>query len=300
MKDDPMRASHVTKPSSRGLLLVAALLPALLGADPGGRPQEINPLPDHVVEDASAPVVSASNLLESERFWPERVALVKPWQPVPREQSLAPETTGVLIRVEPSGLARIDFGRDGLHQVPVADTDLIARANRIRLGEDEKAMPNFVFGLGPRLVDASADSLTVYPMADAMEKRGFLCVFADPAAPGFAELAKALAPLRDRADVLTVLFPQGSRPDPEMRAQLRGLGWPVAFVMDHLAEAYTPTLLDAGDSLPFVQLQTSEGRVLFESGWGPGARAKLEAALDASFGSRATATAAGDERVAKP
>ena len=62
---------------------------------------------------------------------------------------------GVLIRVEASGLARIDFGRDGLYEVPVGATDLVERANRIRTGELRKMAPNFVLAIGPRLVDSA-------------------------------------------------------------------------------------------------------------------------------------------------
>ena len=89
---------------------------------------------------------------------------------------------GVLIRVEASGVARIDFGRDGLHEVPVAKTDLVERANRIRTGEAEKLAPNFLLAIGPRLVDSAADALRPLPYAAVAEQRGFLCVFADPGA----------------------------------------------------------------------------------------------------------------------
>ena len=56
---------------------------------------------------------------------------------------------GVLIRVEAPGVARVDFGRDGLHEVPVVKTDLVERANQIRRGEAEKLAPNFLLAIGP-------------------------------------------------------------------------------------------------------------------------------------------------------
>jgi hypothetical protein len=193
---------------------------------------------------------------------------------------------GVLIRVEASGAARIDFGRDGLHEVPIAKTDLVERANRIRTGELAKLAPNFLLAIGPRLVDSAGDALRPLPYASVAEQRGFLCVFADPGAKKFAALAAALAPL-----------PQGEHPDARVREQLRSLGWTIPFVYDHLAEAYTRSLLDADVALPAVVLQTREGRVLFQSEWKAGVASTLEAALDAAFASAPPPTAASPDVV---
>jgi hypothetical protein len=75
--------------------------------------------------------------------------------------------------------------------------------------------------------------------ARTSQQRGFLAVFADPNAEGFAALAKTLAPLRERDGVLTILLPQSARPDAQIAEQLRSLDWTVPFVMGHMSEAYT-------------------------------------------------------------
>jgi hypothetical protein len=62
-------------------------------------------------------------------------------------------------------------------------------------------------------------------------------------------------------------------------------------VFDHLAEAYTSSLLQEGTVLPAVLLVTKEGRVRFQSAWAPGVLPKLEAALDRPARAEATATA---------
>ena len=77
-------------------------------------------------------------------------------------------------------MARIDFGRDGLYDVPAARTDLVASANRIRLGDLEKTAPNFVLAIGPRLLDSAADSLRPLSFRAAAAEHAYLCVFADP------------------------------------------------------------------------------------------------------------------------
>src|SRR5687767_607823 len=80
--------------------------------------------------------VTEANLLGSERYWPYQVELTRRFEAPDR--ALEPGTSGVLIRVEDADVARIDFGRDGLYEVPVASTDLVARANQVRTGELEK------------------------------------------------------------------------------------------------------------------------------------------------------------------
>lgn len=228
---------------------------------------------------ASAPLREAS-LLANERFWPYQVALL-------RDGSV-----GVLIRVEPGGVARIDLGRDGLRDVPIADTDLVERAKRVRRGALDKSAPNFVLAIGSRLVDSSGPKLAPYSFESALQKAGFLCVFADPAAADFAELANALAPLHERHGVATILFPTGRLSDALVREKLQALRWTVPFVYDHLSEAYARTLLPESLRAPAVLLQTSEGRVLLASAWSPDVTAELTAALDAAFAA-STASAPG-------
>ena len=190
----------------------------------------------------------------------------------------------MLIRVETSGAARIDFGRDGQHEVPVRATDLLATANRIRLGELAKLAPNFALAIGPRLVSSATTPPRLFGLDEAAVQRGFLCVFADSNAKEFPELARSLAPLAGRQGVLTILFPQGAQPDSRIAERLRSLAWPVPFVLDHVSEAYTHTLLSEKTALPAVALVTSEGRLLLESSWKADLATELTAALDAGFG----------------
>jgi hypothetical protein len=258
------------------VLLASSLLAVRAHAeDPAG-----SELPEYRAADARAEPVTEQNLLASERFWPYQVGLSGGWQPDGRTEPLPPGIPGVLIRVEGSGLARIDFGRDGLHQVPVGATDLVERANRVRRGELEKLAPNFVLDLGPRLADAAGEALRAYGLRAAAAHRQFLCVFADPDADDFAGLAAALAPLRERPGLLTILFAQGDHPDARLREQLRALGWPTAFVLDHLAEAYTRSLRPEQTPLPSLLLVSAEGRLLFESRWRAAALPGLMTALE--------------------
>ena len=227
---------------------------------------------------SSAAAVTADNLLENERFWPYQVVVTTP------VGALKPGTIGVLIRLETAEIARIDFGRDGLHETPVAATDLVERANRVRRGELQKKAPNFVLAVAPRLVDTSSPAPAQYSFERAGRQRGFLAVFADPGAAEFAQIAGALAPLAKRDGLLTILFPQGAHPDSAVFEKVRDTGWNVPFVYSHLTEPYTRSLLPKDTQRPAVMLQTPEGRVLFQSGWRDGTAAELRRAIDAALG----------------
>jgi hypothetical protein len=278
-------------------LLAATLLPSQAPAAPPASTE----LPEYRAADPAAPPVTAANLLESERFWPYLVALTAPFHPEGRERPLPVGLRGVLVRVEePGDVMRVDFSRDGRHRVPVDVADVVERANQVRTGELDKIAPNFVHAIGPRLLDAEAEPMRFYDFAATFERPGFLAVFADPRAPGFAEMAKSLAPLRDRNGVLTVLFPQGRHPDLETQEELRKLGWPVPFVLDQHAEGYTRSLLEEGTTLPALMLQTPDGRIVHQGSWKPEAVAALTRALDAAFAAKPLVGASGSTREPGP
>lgn len=227
--------------------------------------------------------INASNLLANERYWPYRVKLTADWQPPGRDEPLPAGFAGVLIRVEPSGLPRIDFGRFGKYEVTVEQTDLVERANQIRQGREAKEEPNFVHAIKSRMLVSDSDSLVPLQPPEVAGHRAFLCVFADPGAAGFEAIAHALVPLRDRDGVMTILFAQGTHPDPALREQLRALDWKVPFLYDYLSEAYTRTLLVDGTPFPYVMLQTAEGRVLLQGAWSADLAEKLDAELRRAF-----------------
>lgn len=225
-------------------------------------------------------VVTERTLLESDRYWPYQVELTQRFEA--SDRALEVGTTGVLIRVEDQGMARIDFGRDGLHEVPVASTDLVARANRVRKGELEKIAPHLVFAIGARLIDPAAEPPRPAKLEDVAKYPTLLTVFADPRSPELRDIARELAPFRSRSDVLVIFFPQGRVPDPEVGTRLRELSWPVPFVYDHLSDAYTKSLLPSRLAPPALVLQTAEGRVLHAAPWGADAAPTLVALLSAS------------------
>jgi hypothetical protein len=237
--------------------------------------------------DPAAPAVTRENLLASERFWPYQIELREPFAAGGGSQPVPAGTIGVLVRVELSGLARVDFGRDGRFAVPIERTDLVERAERVRRGELWKPAPNLVHAIGARLVDSESEALRALDPLALRSAAGVLSVFADPTSPDFRNVAAALGPLRGRHGVITVFFPQGEHPTAETRDRLRDAGWLVPFVPDALAEGYTRALLDEGVAPPAVLLHTLEGRRITLSAWREGIADELRSALDAEFGDRA-------------
>jgi hypothetical protein len=222
--------------------------------------------------------VTEENLLSSERFWPYRVAITK------RDLSspLVVGSEGVLIRVEEGSRARIDFGRDGVHTLPVPITNLLAESNKVRVGELKKFSPNLTLAIGPRL-NGSALGMGRLPLRETTGSSGFLVVYADPKSETFDAIAKSLAPLQSHPGVMTVLLPQSLVNESTFGARLASLGWTVPYVYDYLAPGYTEALLPDGAKVPAVTLQSAEGRLLFERAWSPDVVPALRAALDVAF-----------------
>ncbi len=247
-------------------------------------------MPAYRAAEPGAPALTAESLPAGDRFWPYQVALTSAWKPEGRETPLPAGTLAVLVRVESAERLRMDFGRDGRFEVPVAATDVLERANEIRAGRLEKRIPNLVRAIGPRLVDSESERIQPLDFDLVFEPEAFLLVFVDPEAAEFEAIVRELSPLRERRGLMTVLVPEGVNPDPLLRARLRALGWKVPFLMDHYAEGYTRALRGEGRPLPAVMLLTRNGRPLFDEGWRAGVGAALEAALpsptDASHAAR--------------
>ena len=235
--------------------------------------------------EAGLPATPADEIdvLEREYLWPYRVALVTAWDDGGRRQKPIPSgRTGVLIRIEGAGRARVDFGRDGLAVVPVEATDLRSRMAAVASGELEKDAPNLVMAIGPRMLEASRGLPQVVSFLRVGEFERFLCVFfeVDVSDTELADLARMLQRLTDgRSELVTVLFPIGEQKDPVFARRLHETGWDATFLPDHLADTYVMSLIGEDSTLPRVQLSTAEGRVLFEDEWSEDALSKLSTVL---------------------
>jgi hypothetical protein len=211
--------------------------------------------------------ITADTLGANAGAWPYQVELVASFQAPGRAQPLSAGTSGVLIRVEDATRARIDFGRDGLYDVPVAATDLVARANAVRRGTLPKEAPNLLQAIGPRLVDLGADPPREVTLAELEEKSLVVALIADPSEVGFPAMARALMAFEGREDLLLVLLGVGHHMDRDIAPRVRGAGWKAPMMLSHLADAYARTLLPAGMEAPALLLQGNEGQLYFGAPW---------------------------------
>jgi hypothetical protein len=246
----------------RSLLLacLSSLLCVALGC-PAGTGTELD------AERASAPPsdgisITQANVYERERYWPAIVVLTRQWLPPGETKPLEAQYRGTLVRVEAGGSVRVDFGRHGKHDVPMDHTDLVERANEVRAGALVKLAPNFVLRVGNSLVDASSQPMRPYKLVEIADASGFLCVFADPRAEDFPNLAQQLAALEGVNGVRTVFFPQVPEDLESLHERLGTLPWHVAYMYPRLSRNYTLSLLGEIPERPHALLVSPEGRVL--------------------------------------
>jgi hypothetical protein len=268
------------------LALMGALALALPSPARADAPPELEL--DYVAADPDAAAVTAESLLASERFWPYHAKLTEAWTPPGASRAIGANVRGVLVRVEEGGRARVDFGRDGVHVVPVEATDLVAEANRVRLGQRTKAAPNYVLAIGNRLTGPEQEAAGV---AAAAAHTGFASLFIDPNDARFEASVRALAALDGRRGVKTVIFVQGRHSPRDLTARLEALGWKGYRMGGAWSVSYTEAQLDGEP--PAVLLVTPDGRLVFSSAWRPGVAERLEQAIDASFADPARTASTG-------
>lgn len=225
----------------------------------------------------------AADLMASELYWPNIVALVEPFTPEDRAQPLKRGYRGAMIRLTPEGLVRIDFGRHGRHEVPVAATDLLERANAVRAGDLHKVAPNFLAHFGTQFLDPTTREQAPYPTVELAKSRLFLCLFVSPSDPGFASLFERLTALPGAPRLQMLLFPLGLGLEQieVVKPALQAAGLLVPFAYPAAAERHAQSLLGRIPAGPHGLLISPEGRVVLEVDLGATA---LPAALEALRG----------------
>lgn len=211
--------------------------------------------------------VTAANVLENERYWPDIVALTKPWTPPGSAQALKQGYRGALIRVDEQGRARIAFGRHGNHDIPIESTDLITRANEVASRERHKVAPNFLAQFGTQFLHPSTEEMVPYPTLELAKSDRFLCLFADPRDPGFDALARDLATLEDEPGLQLLLFPLKMKRDEVelVKDTLQAVRWSVPFAYPEASEVHARSLLGEIPGSAQALLVTGEGRLLYRA-----------------------------------
>jgi hypothetical protein len=242
---------------------------------PGADPESIAALR---IGDAADDRVDLDNLYANEAYWPYQIQLTREWKPAGREGDFA-WGLGVLLRVDPDQRLRVDFGHHGKHWVPAEATDVLARANALREGATRKLGPNLVTAIGNRLLDPSGETLRPVT-TDLKAQWAFLLAIADPADPGFGDLARALEGPAIREGLTVVLVSPVDYGDFKLYRVCYDQRWPGAFLRDRFGPAYAEGALEVGEEPPRLQLLTPEGRLLWTAPATPAAIEPLSALLE--------------------
>jgi hypothetical protein len=242
---------------------------------PGADPESIAALR---VGDAANDRIDLDNLYAYETYWPYQIQLTGEWKPAGWEGDFA-WGLGVLLRVDPEQRLRVDFGHHGKHWVPADATDVLARANALREGATRKLGPNLVTAIGNRLLDPSGETLRPVT-TDLKAQWAFLLAIADPADPGFGDLARALEGSAIREGLTVVLVSPVDYGDFKLYRVCYDQRWPGAFLRDRFGPAYAEGALEVGEEPPRLQLLTPEGRLLWTAPATPAAIEPLSAMLD--------------------
>lgn len=214
---------------------------------------------------SSALTVSKAYAHEDE--WPPIVALTRDWSPPDGARPIKASHRGALVRVTPDGHVRIDFGRHGVHEIPIEATDVVERMARVAEGSLHKPAPNFVLSVGTRLVDPRAATPQPLPSVAIRAFDTFVCVFADPKADAFVEIVPALSALAEREGVGVILFAQDSAETElaAMHAYLRSVSWTTPYAYPRLSPDHTRSLLGAAPETPTALLVSPNGRALLRA-----------------------------------
>ena len=242
---------------------------------PGADPESIAA---RRIDDSASDRIDLENLYANEAYWPYQIQLTRDWKPVGWEGDFA-WGLGVLLRVDPEQRLRVDFGHHGKHWVPAEATDVLARANALREGATRKLGPNLVTAIGNRLLDPSGETLRPVT-TDLKAQWAFLLAIADPADPGFGDLARALEGPAIREGLTVVLVSPFDYGDFKLYRVCYDQRWPGAFLRDRFGPAYAEGALEVGEEPPRLQLLTPEGRLLWTAPATPAAIEPLSALLD--------------------
>lgn len=217
-----------------------------------------------VLLNQSESVITADNVFEAEAFWPNIVAVAEGWQPATTDRPRPKTLQGALIRVERDGRVRLDLARFGRVDVPIAETDLVERANAVRRGEIFKHRGNLAMQLSPLLVRSDLEQPGPYPSREIKSAEQILCVFADPRSDVFPEIAAAVSTWAEKQQIPAVLVAQnvGREDLSDLHGRLKEVGWLAPFVYPERSATQTERLLRKAPSGPWIQLLTREGRVL--------------------------------------
>lgn len=206
----------------------------------------------------------AAWLYENHTLWPLKVHATRDIE-VP-DGRVPARTRGTLVRIEPDGTARVDFGRSGIQNVPVTKTDILAQAHAIRDGDQDPDRPNFVMLMGTRLGRTDLEYIQAYPYDQFTSHDLFLILYLE----GLMEFDEELA--ESFRKVVSLSQEHGVLPFVHTTVPTKGLllahllqvklETPIPYVVGHLQEPMARVMGHNPHNMPMAVLVNEYGKVL--------------------------------------
>ena len=267
------------------LILAVALLASCL--EPEDSP-ELEP--NETAEPAGAAPLTGEDLVSQDAYWPEKVYVTGDWTPDDSWKDARKPIRGMLLRVPDPGHVRVDFGRLGIHEVPIAETDVLPKANALRVEAAPNRRGNLTRLLSGALTDTRFEQVQPY-RRHRIVRSDILLV----AAPLDAELLRGMAESLREFHVpgegmnVVLLVQKKERDSVAIFETLREIGWEMPFLRWGFVESATNGYLEEGHTIPWIGLMSPFGRSFYQAAWREG--------MDLS-GLRAAAEARREHRLA--
>lgn len=217
--------------------------------------------------------LSPSALYHQSTLWPPKTALVEDFKPSSTDTRAIPAgREAVVIRMESDDppLVLLDFGRLGLHRVPIPKTDFRERAEKIASAALIKETPNWTMMIGrgfSRLNPVSGASNV--PLTDLEEIERFLVVYLDGDKEVMRTIGQLLSEYKaelETSRTLPVIFGTGDFVRVGEATYLKilrenGLSEQI-FMVPHISVPYARSMAHEISQTPGIVLVDTDGKTL--------------------------------------
>jgi hypothetical protein len=256
----------------------------------------------------AAQAIDEHSIYRESALWPPRSALTSDFTSADTDapRTLPAGREAVLIRLEPGDPVHVvlDFGRLGLHHVPLAQTDVLHRARQLAAGETVKDTPNWTMMIG-RGFSRVREVPQKIPLQELNDFRNLLIVYLTDEPESIKAALERVHVLQDLLEA-TATFPVvfvdekiARRGESGTIRKLidNGLG-ELPFMAPHVSAPYARSMAHGIQARPSWVLTDVEGKTLYHPGPDqgdlPAMEAGLTAVLDKLPGRRAAATKNSD------
>lgn len=215
-------------------------------------------------------VAEESAYYSDSEYWPQYVELKQRLEI--SGSFLRADRKAVLIRLIDESVGLVDFGRQGVHEIPLEVTDFAERFDDLRYGRAFKRLPNVFEMLGPRMLKEAQGELETLKFVgdDAVETfrfTGVLFVYL-PADLEFPANSKSefseVMSIASGAEIAVLVIPQAPISQTTLKENLLGKGLENFYLLyDFVVSGYIDSLVHRPNEQFLCVLTDPDGKVIF-------------------------------------